>query len=265
MPKRHFDSDLEDAPRRRRRKVIRKKKGPNPVLILLCSGAAFVVIAGACVGGYFLLRDKSGPPAPPADPFPGMLAHWSFDKFEGDQVVVDETGRGNNGHFMAGRIAQGYKGNGYWSDGRDDQYIDVSKCKDLNFAEGAELTIAAWYKTRDVAGTILAFRNSQRKTQLDLYVRDNHLLCIVGDDDDPGPEHAFCWCPERNDGDWHHAAFTRSGKVVSLYLDGGAGQDRLETTFRRPAHRRYALHRREPKIRRQREAAHTQGGLQGRH
>ncbi len=219
MPKRHFDSDLEDAPRRRRRRV-KRKSGPNPALILTVAGLGFLLVTGILVGGYFLLRVNSGPPAPPQDPFPGMLAHWSFDKFEGEQVVVDETGRGNNGRFMAGRIAPGYKGNAYWSDGRDDQYIDVSQCKDLNFAEGAEFTVAAWYQTREKAGTILAFRNSQRRTQLDLYVRDNHLLCIVGDDDDPGPEHAFCWCNERNDDKWHHAAFTRSGKVVSLFYDG---------------------------------------------
>jgi hypothetical protein len=165
-----------------------------------------------------MFREKPTTP-PPQDPFPNMIAHWSFDNVK-DGKVTDQTGRGNNGVLTGGRLAPGVKGDALWLDGRDDQYCELNQSKDLNFAEGAELTIAAWYQTKDRAGTILAFRNSERRTQLDLYVRDNHLLGIIGGDDDTGPNHAFVWCDPVNDGNWHHAALTRKGKFIELFYDG---------------------------------------------
>jgi hypothetical protein len=148
-----------------------------------------------------------------------MLAHWSFDDVR-DMKVVDSTGRGNDGVLTGGRIAPGVKGNALWLDGRDDQYCDVSSSKELYFAPNAEFTIAAWYTTKERWGTILAFRHSDSPCQLDLYVRTDHLLAIVGDDTDLDGKHAFLWWDTVNDGQWHHVAVTRKGSMVSMFCDG---------------------------------------------
>jgi hypothetical protein len=232
MPHRHprrddddFDDDRPHRPRRRPQQGRPKKKETSVALVVGLVVGGTVLLGGGSLAAFFLLRDKSTAAAVEQDPFPGMIAHWSFDDYTVDDArqiinVKDSTGRGNNGVATGGRIAPGKKGNALWLDGRDDQYMDVSKGKDLNFADGAEFTIAAWYKTTDRFGTIMAYRSNEAKTQLDLYVRTNHLLGIVGDDRDEGPDHAFCWCDAANDGQWHHAALTRHGKIIELFYDG---------------------------------------------
>jgi len=177
----------------------------------------FVLVGGA-VAAILLLRDKDTPSAPPT-PFPDMVAHWSFDEAPGERVP-DLTKRGNTGVIAAGRLGPGVKGNAFWLDGRDDQYCDLSKAKDLNFADGSEFTIAAWFRTPERVGTILSFRHTDRPCQLDLFVRDNRAIGIVGDDTDMTGEHAFCWSHVPNDGEWHHVALTRSGRKLELFYDG---------------------------------------------
>jgi hypothetical protein len=218
MPRRDYDSDVEEMPRRPRRRKVKRPAGPNPVVILVCVGVGLLLVAGASVGGYFLFREKPAPSAP-VDPFPGMLAHWSFDDVR-DMKVIDSTGRGNDGTLTGGRLAPGVKGNALWLDGRDDQYCDVSSAKDLNFAPNAEFTIACWYTTKEKWGTILAFRHSDLPTELDLYVRTDHLLTIVGDDLKVEYKPAVMWWDKVNDGNWHHVAVTRRAKIVDLYCDG---------------------------------------------
>jgi len=58
MPRREFDSDLDEPPRRRQRRP-RKEKSSNPTLILVCVGIGFLFLVVLSVGGYFLLRAKS--------------------------------------------------------------------------------------------------------------------------------------------------------------------------------------------------------------
>jgi hypothetical protein len=240
MPHRHprrddddFDDDRPRRPRGRSHAGKPKKKGTPVALIVGLVVGGIVLLGGGSLAAFFLLRDKSTGAAAPQDPFPGMLAHWSFDDYQVDDArqvinVQDSTGRGNNGVATGGRIAPGKKGNALWLDGRDDQYMDVSGAKDLNFAPGSELTIAAWFTTRDkYGGTIVAFRHPTLPTQLDIYSRDNRVIGIIGDDEDDG-EHAFKWdpAPTASDGQWHHVALTRRGKFVALYYDGvSQGED----------------------------------------
>jgi hypothetical protein len=153
-----------------------------------------------------------------------MLAHWPLDEAPGERLV-DKTGRGNDGRLVGGGFGPGVKGKAFFLDGRDDQYADLSQCKDLNFAAGAEFTLAAWYQTSESHGTILAFRHSTGTCQCDLFVRTNHLLAVIGDDKDVSGG-SFVWCDAVNDGKWHHAAVTRKGKTIELYYDGqSAGTD----------------------------------------
>jgi hypothetical protein len=229
MPSRRYDDD-DDRPRPRRRhdddddrddgrhRHKPKKSGASPVLIIGGIGGGLLLLGGAAVAAIFLLRDKPAPPASPT-PFPDMVAHWSFEEAPAERIP-DMTKRGNTGVVAAGRLGPGIKGQGFWFDGRDDQYIDLSQAKDLNFTEGSEFTIAAWFQTPEKVGTILSFRHTDRPCQLDLFVRDNRAIGIVGDDADTTGEHAFCWCKVPNDGNWHHVALTRSGRKVELYYDG---------------------------------------------
>ena len=68
--------------------------------------------------------------------------------------------------------------------------------------------------------SVSPLRNSRGEQQIDLIVRDNRLLVVVGDDNDPGPQNAFVWSKRPNDGQWHHFAFTRRGSTVELFQDG---------------------------------------------
>jgi hypothetical protein len=176
----------------------------------------------------FNRRSKAGPPAPtPAtdvgDPkikqMPGLLAYWSFDDVQGGQVV-DGSGRGNNAKLVGARLDQGARGQGLRLEGRADQYCDLGTGNDLNFAANAPFTFAGWYRTPLPSAVVLSLRNSQGTQQIDLIVRDNRLLVVVGDDNDPGPQNAFVWSKRPNDGQWHHFAFTRRGSTVELFQDG---------------------------------------------
>ena len=57
MPRRDYDSDLDDEPPRRRRRA-RRKPDNRLVVILLCLGFGLLFAAMAAVGLYVLLRDK---------------------------------------------------------------------------------------------------------------------------------------------------------------------------------------------------------------
>jgi hypothetical protein len=54
-----------------------------------------------------------------------------------------------------------------------------------------------------------------------VFVRDNRVIGIVGDDEDTG-DHGFVWAPAptASDGQWHHVALTRRGKFVEVFYDG---------------------------------------------
>jgi hypothetical protein len=230
MPRRHYDDDDDDDDRPRRKRSAGKhpKKRGTPVgLIVGLAVGGVLLLGGGAVAAILLLRDKPTGAAAPADPFPNMLAHWSFDKVKpnGDDTftIPDETGRGNDGKMTGCRLAPGKKGNAIWLDGRDDQYVDVSKAKDLRqFAPNSELTIAAWFlATEKYAGTVVAFHHPTLPTQLDIFVRDNRVIGIVGDDNDTG-KHGFVWAPQPTaaNGQWHHVALTRREKFVEVFYDG---------------------------------------------
>src|SRR5262249_34886743 len=151
------------------------------------------------------------------DPFPNMLAHWSFD--EQSETIRDVSGHGHDGRLVGGMFGPGKKGRALVLGGRDDQYVEIPNKPDLNFAYDSEFTLAAWFQTTEKHGTILSLRNSTMPGTLDLFVRDNHGLGICGDETESGNNgrQAFCWCRPVNDGQWHHIALTRSGKFVEVF------------------------------------------------
>lgn len=235
MPKHNpnRDDDDDDRPRfkRKRSSGKRPKKRGKPVgLIVALAIGGVVLVGGAVVAVVMLTRDKPVQAAAPPNPFPHVLAYWSFDDISvnADETITinDGTGRKNHGKMVGGKLAPGRKGNALWLNGRDDTYVDVSSAKDLQrFAPHTELTIAAWFLAREkYAGTIVAFHGPTTPTQLDIFVRDNRVIGIIGDDQDTG-QHGFVWAeknpnPTASNGQWHHVALTRSGKFVEVFYDG---------------------------------------------
>lgn len=219
IPRRHPDEDPYDAPRPKKRKH-KKRVGPSTALIVGLSLGGLLLLTGGAIAAVLLLRkDKSGEVAK-ADPFPNMLAHWSFD--QPDERVRDLSGHGNDGTLSGGMFVPGKKSNALVLGGRDDQFVDVGARPELNIAYDAEFTLAAWFQTTEKVGTILSFRHSTLPGTLDLFMRDNHALGICGDETEGGNNgrQAFCWCHPVNDGQWHHITLTRSGQFVEVFYDG---------------------------------------------
>jgi hypothetical protein len=210
----------------------RRRKSGVPLWLwvgLGCGGGLVAVGLLVAVVGIVLYRSKVRPPEPvlrPAevgDPkikqMAGLLAYWSFDDVQSGRAV-DGSGRNNNAKLVGAGLGPGARGQGLQLDGRPDHYCDLGVGKDLNFAANAPFTFAGWYRTPLPAAVLLSLRNSRGPQQIDLIVRDNKLLVVVGDDHDPETQNAFVWSKRPNDGQWHHFAFTRRGSTIELFQDG---------------------------------------------
>jgi hypothetical protein len=199
-----------------------------------CGGGLVAVglLIAVVVGITLSRRSKAGAPAPAPAPAPaavgnpkvkqtpGLLAYWSFDDVQGG-TAVDGSDRNNNATLVGARLGEGARGQGLQLDGRAEHYCDLGGGTDLNFAANAAFTFAGWYRTPLASAVVLSLRHSGGgQQQIDLVVRDNRLLVVVGDDTDPGPQNAFVWSKRPNDGRWHHFAFTRRGSAVELFQDG---------------------------------------------
>jgi Concanavalin A-like lectin/glucanases superfamily len=152
---------------------------------------------------------------------PGLLAYWSFDDVAGG-AVTDHSPRKNQAALVGGRIADGVRGQALWLDDVPDHYCDFSASADFNFAANTEFTFAGWFTTSQVSATILSLRHSRglSNPQVELLVRDGRAMVIVSDDQDQAGQNGVVWAKQRNDGQWHHFAFTRRGNTVELFLDG---------------------------------------------
>jgi hypothetical protein len=200
-----------------------------------CGGG--LVVVGLLIAAVVLItlnrRSKANAPAPGPTPaltpaavgnpkikqMPGLLAYWSFDDVQGGKAV-DGSGRNNNATLVSAQVGAGARGKGLELDGRPEHYCDLGAGTDLNFAANAAFTFAGWYRTPLPSAVILSLRNSRGEQQIDLIIRDNRLLVVVGDDNDPGPQNAFVWSKRPNDREWHHFAFTRRGSGIELFQDG---------------------------------------------
>ncbi len=224
MPR--YEEVGDDRPRRR------KSGAPLWAWVGLGCGGGLVVVgllvAVVVVAITLNRRSKAGPPAPtPAatannpkvQRMAGLLAYWSFDDIQGGRAI-DGSGRNNHATLVGARPGVGARGQGLRLEGRAGQYCDLGAGNDLNFAANAPFTFAGWYRTPQRSATILSLRHSRGSQQIDLLVRDNRLIVVVGDDNDPETQNAFVWAKRENDGGWHHFAFTRRGSTVELFLDG---------------------------------------------
>jgi hypothetical protein len=212
--------DYEDVPQ-----VRARRPGPRPTRSLawlwlgLGLGGAVVVVLVA-VGILVLARRSPAGPNPAIQRMPGLVAYWSFDEVQGGKVP-DRSGKGHDATLNGGRLGDGARGQGLWLDGRPDEFCDLGPSNDLNFAANAGFTFAGWFLTSDASAAILSLRNGHNDApQIDVLVREGRLIVVVGDDNDRAGQNAFVWGPPVSDGRWHHFAFTRSGNVIELFVDG---------------------------------------------
>jgi hypothetical protein len=241
MP-RHED-DEQPRPKKKKKKKPEPKRSGKPLLLAAAIGGSVLLLAGVATAAYFLTREKPAT-VQKRDEFPGMLAHWSFDDSSPGR---DLTGHGNDAVLNGGSFAAGKKGKAFVCEGRDDQFMDLGQGKELNFYQDGAFTVAFWFQTKDDPGTIFSMRHTELPGQIDVFMRTNHVVGIVGDDTDDGTgpaRHAFCWCHPANDGQWHHIAlmrYTENDKgYIQIYYDGqlqdkdthGAVRGKITTNLR---------------------------------
>ncbi len=170
-----------------------------------------------------------------ADPGPGIVGLWHFDKVYKDvltliQTTPDSSGQNNTGTlelFLSEPVlVDGKFGKALSFDGIDD-YVLVSNHSSLN--PSGSMTIEAWFKTTDANGGMIVNKDgisSGVNRQYDIHINpDGGLAANFW-----GPSRAFVntkvapnFNPSNyNDGEWHHVAATfnaEDGKV-RLSVDG---------------------------------------------
>ncbi len=223
MARRPQTDEYDDEEVRPRRRRAARKSSPLLWVGLAVGGGLLVLVAGGAIA--FVLLSKGGKAQPNADivRMPGLLAYWSFDDVAGD-AVKDHSPRGNQAKLVGGSLGAGARGQSLLLDDVADHYCDFSTSADFNFAANAEFTFAGWFSTSQPSATLLSLRNSRglSNPQIDLLVREGKVEVIVSDDNDQAGRNGVVWAKQRNDGQWHHFAFTRRANTVELFLDGAS-------------------------------------------
>jgi hypothetical protein len=160
-------------------------------------------------------------PAPPPSPqpLPGVIAYWPLDLGIG-QVVMNVGEPNRLGSLQGAEWLQGVRQGALWFNGQS-AYVDLGDSPTLNFAAGQPFTVAGWVATKETAGTIVSFRNSEQAgADIDVQVSGGKLVGFVRAD---GSEFGVASVkgPVINDGKWHHFALSRHADgLIELFLDG---------------------------------------------
>lgn len=144
---------------------------------------------------------------------PALLAHWSFDEFEGD-IVKDISGNGFDGVLVGKKeslVSDGISGKAF--DLTGEQYVDLSK--HISRLPVNHFTISAWIK--NPVNMVFSMSDGTKYNRLQFERYKNRLLYgwQKGKIFDPVYELVH-WEPNR----WYHVAFTYSGGHLSLFRDG---------------------------------------------
>jgi hypothetical protein len=229
MPRSSREYDDDDVPIRRK-----PKSGGGGIWLMVGAGCGcLALLAGAGVVAVILVvvltRDRGGPgpaiageaaaPNPKIKNMPGLVAYWSFDDTDGNKVI-DHSGRGNHAKIVGARLEPGVRGRALALSGERNQYCELPATNDLNFAANAPFTFAGWFKTPLRSATILSLTSARGPQQIDMLVRDNRFITVVGDDFDNNVQNAFVWSNVQNNGAWRHFALARQGNTLRLWIDG---------------------------------------------
>ena len=155
---------------------------------------------------------------------PGMVLHYTFEDFDGTNVL-DRSGMANHGMVHGPvRAADGINGSAYAFDGVDD-YIDCGGDASLQIT--SNVTYCAWVRTSNThpKGQVIV----GRRTGDTAYQIGSHLsqsssgpahFGVCSDFFEPARTTAS-WGYPINDGAWHHVAGTyEANTAVTIYVDG---------------------------------------------
>jgi hypothetical protein len=218
---RQDDEDRDDLPRRRKS----KKRGSLAWLWILLGCGGVAAVACVVIGGIAAIflgswsSVTAQPPNPRIKQIPDLIAYWSFDEVKGN-TIVDHSGRNNHLTLMGGRIGQGVRGRGLVLAGAN-QFAEIPVSADFNFVNDAPFAFAGWVKTPLTAACVLSLTSARGPQQIDMLVRDNKFICVVGDDGDLDSKgNAWVWSNVQNDGQWRHFVVNRQGARIELWIDG---------------------------------------------
>jgi RNA polymerase sigma factor (sigma-70 family) len=189
-----------------------------------------IIAAGLGTGAYVLNNRNDTPVIPPSEivhTLPeglqsGLVLYFSFDSLTqeaGQSVIQDESGKGNNGILLGGKLSRGKFGKAleYNAKNKADGVI----VKDADSLDLDDVTITAWIKTDT--------RDSQWGRILDKNWKSAYNLCIGGDHQGKQWRDKLTFeCTGMSlmsktpvvDGKWHFVAGSYDGQTVKIYIDG---------------------------------------------
>ena len=150
----------------------------------------------------------------------GLVAHYSFDKGQGTEVV-DNSGNGNDGRILGGvKWVTGRYGSALEFNGKDG-YVDCGTGESLNIATGG--TIMVWCKPATAQGGLVCWNTGEGwpDERLILAVstyRSGPIL--MGCFADGKTAAGFTGFNELALNQWTLLAFSFDGKSVAIYHDG---------------------------------------------
>ena len=142
----------------------------------------------------------------------GLTGYWPFQDDQG--YVKDWSKYGNDGALTGGEIVEGKVGRAVMFDGTGG-YVNFEDSSE-NIEGSENLSISAWFNTRDDNGLILGSGNSQTDSGYWLAIRDSELEFRVTNQAD---ETVTIDTPVSND-KWHHGTGTIGNGLIKLFLNG---------------------------------------------
>jgi hypothetical protein len=194
------------------------------------AAVAAVIAVGLGTGAYILnLRNNDPTPLPteivhtlPEGLQSGLVLYFSFDSLSqgaGQTVFPDESGKGNDGLLMGGKLSRGRFGKALECNAKDK--ADGVLVKDDNSLDLDAVTIMAWIKTD--------LRDGRWERILDKNWRTAYNLCIGGAHQGQSwPDKLTFECAGGSlisktsvvDGIWHFVAGSYDGQTTKIYIDG---------------------------------------------
>uniref|UniRef100_UPI0035C9A321 LamG-like jellyroll fold domain-containing protein n=1 Tax=uncultured Nostoc sp. TaxID=340711 RepID=UPI0035C9A321 len=148
-----------------------------------------------------------------------LTGYWRFEEAEG--YKVENLAKDNTSTAIEESKCNGFKDFGLEWNGKND-YIDCGKDKKFNFEN--EITIEAWVKSSEESqrGIIVNQGGSWNENGYCLWQFDENIRVELHNENDKIVVDTVA--PFLNDKNWHHVAFTWSGKSdskeIQIYIDG---------------------------------------------
>jgi predicted GH43/DUF377 family glycosyl hydrolase len=163
-----------------------------------------------------------------------LVAYWKFDDST-VAVAVDSSEYHNDGTNYGTTLVPGVIGTARHFNGTSD-FINVPSSSNLQFDSSQSFTISAWFKTTQMGVMEIVRKGSAPTPGYMLRLYDGHVEATIGDDaglSSPyGLVHISSDSPYNN-GEWHHALFSRNRSDHKLYLvvDGKLATDPVVDTY----------------------------------